>query len=190
MILMAKKETKPKAKKTAKAKAGKGRLSPVISRVLGTVLLLAVIALSAPLAVPRIMGYEVYNVVSGSMEPAIPMGSVMYVKPGEPLDVQEQEVIAFWREDAVVAHRVMYNRTSLGEFVTRGDANNVDDPEPVPYEDYIGNVETTVPYLGQFMYIYASTTGKVYLLLTAVCGVLLHVLADQQKRAARQGVAK
>ena len=163
-------------------KKGKGRVRPIVCRVLGTLLLLSVIALAAPLSVPRLMGYEVYEVVSGSMEPAIHLGSLMYVQPGEPSDVAEGEVIAFMRDDAVVAHRVVYNRSSIGEFVTKGDANNVEDPDPVPYDAYIGQVTKTVPMLGQFMSIYASTTGKIYLLLTAACGVMLHILADQTSR--------
>lgn len=174
-----KSKTKTKSKTTTKTK---GRLRPIVSRVLGTILLLSVIALAAPLAIPRIMGYEVYDVVSGSMDPEIPIDSVMYVQPCSATTVQEGEVIAFWRDDVVVAHRVVYNRTTFGEFVTKGDANNVEDPDPVPYDALVGRVTTTIPYLGKFMYIYASNTGKVYLLLTAMCGVMLHLLADQQRR--------
>lgn len=169
--------------KTQKSEKVKGWYRPIISRVLGTILLLGVIALAAPLAVPRIMGCEVYEVISGSMEPEIPMGSVIYVEPCDPMTVEQDEVIAFLRDEAVVAHRVVHNSTTMGEFVTKGDANNVEDPDPVPYDAVVGRVTTSIPFVGQFMSIYASTAGKIYLLLTAACGVLLHVLADQQRRA-------
>ena len=169
--------------KTQKSKKVKGWYRPIISRVLGTILLLGVIALAAPLAVPRIMGYGVYEVISGSMEPEIPMGSVIYVQPCEPMSVEQDEVIAFMRDEAVVAHRVVYNRTTFSEFITKGDANNVEDPDPVPYDAFVGRVKTSIPLLGQFMSVYASTAGKIYLFLTATCGALLHVLADQQHRA-------
>ena len=54
--------------KTQKSEKVKGWYRPIISRVLGTILLLGVIALAAPLAVPRIMGCEVYEVISGGVE--------------------------------------------------------------------------------------------------------------------------
>ena len=49
----------------------KGRkFFPALCSVFGTVILLGVIAAFFPLTVPRLMGYNIYEVVSGSMEPA------------------------------------------------------------------------------------------------------------------------
>ena len=44
----------------------------VLCSILGTAILIAVILLMMSLFLPRLVGYKVYNVVSGSMEPAIP----------------------------------------------------------------------------------------------------------------------
>lgn len=60
------------------------RLIPVLCNMAGTLILLAVIAFCLPITLAKIRGYEVYNVVSGSMEPAIPVGSVLYVEQVEP----------------------------------------------------------------------------------------------------------
>ncbi|MBR3234017.1 MAG: class B sortase [Atopobiaceae bacterium] len=165
-----------------RSRTGDG-LAPSLCNIFGTLLIVAVFALILPLAVPQLLGYQVFDVVSGSMEPAIPTGSAIYVRAVEPQDVQEDEIIAFHEDDAVVAHRVLANRTSLGEFVTKGDANNVEDLAPIPYDALIGKVVMTIPALGMFMALYTSTVGKVYLFLTLACGVMLNMLADRMRTA-------
>ena len=167
---------------------GGGKGISVLCRILGTLTILAVIGLCLPLAVPQLLGYEVYHVVSGSMEPEIPQGSVLYVREVAPSHVEEGAVIAFERGEGVVAHRVETNRTSLGEFVTKGDANETADPAPVPYDELLGEVEYSIPMLGQFMALYASQVGKIYLLLVLGIGVMLNLLATRlsEKRQARE----
>lgn len=152
---------------------------PVLCKAAGIVMLVGVIGLCLPVTVPRIVGYEVYEVVSGSMEPEIPVGSVLYVKAADLSQVAEGEIIAYQDVDAVVAHRVVHNRTSLGEFVTKGDANNTEDREPVPYDAVVGRVEMTIPVLGMFLAFFSTVIGKVYLILIAGCGLMLCMLADR-----------
>lgn len=163
---------------TGKLLAGKSRkLLPGLCSMLGTLLILAVIAAFLPLTVPRLLGYEVYEVISGSMEPEIPVGSVIYVKAAEPEMISEGDIIAFWRRDSVITHRVVENHQSDGEFITKGDANSQEDMTPVPYGDLLGRVKLHIPVLGTVMAILAGGTGKIYAALLAVWGVMLHILA-------------
>ena len=67
------------------------KISIAIS-AMNSVLLLAVILLSLPLAVPRAFGYQPYSVVSGSMEPSIPVGSLVFVKNKDPLEIGRAHV--------------------------------------------------------------------------------------------------
>ena len=59
-------------------------MAAVICRLLGCIILIVVIGALLPITLPHYMGYEIFNVVSGSMEPDIPVGSIIYVKPVEP----------------------------------------------------------------------------------------------------------
>lgn len=152
---------------------------PSFCRVAGIATLVAVIGLCLPITAPRLFGFEMYDVVSGSMEPEIPVGSVLYVKACDLQDVTEGDVIAYEDADGVVAHRVVTNRPSLGEFVTKGDANDVEDREPVPYDRVVGRVELHLPVLGMVTSLYASAVGKAYLLMVAGCGLMLWLLADR-----------
>jgi signal peptidase I len=126
--------------------------------------------------VPQLLGYEIYDVVSGSMEPALPVGSVVYVEPVMPEEVAVGDIIAFSSGDSVITHRVTENRIVEGEIYTKGDANDTADFSPVAYDQVIGRVKYHLPLLGQLLFLYGSTVGKIYALGFALCGLLLHRL--------------
>lgn len=156
---------------------------PALCNLLGTVILLAVIASCLPVTIPRFLGYEVYNVVSGSMEPEIPVGSILFVEPVEAADVTEGEIIAFRSGESVITHRVTKNQTVEGQFTTKGDANEKEDMQTVPYRDLIGRVAGHYPVLGEFLFLYTDTVGKIYVLGIAACGVMLNMLAGRIRTA-------
>lgn len=163
-----------------------GKLIPALCSVAGTWILLSVILSCLPVTVPRFLGYEIYDVVSGSMEPEIPVGSILYVEGTAPEEVQEQDVIAFWSRDSVVAHRVLKNRVVEGTFVTKGDANEKEDMNEVEYEALIGRVAAHYPALGRLTALYASPMGKAYAVCYAACGVMFHILAGQLRERRRE----
>jgi len=75
-----------------------GRSGLMIGRILsaaGTVIMALVVAACLALVVPKIAGYEGYVVVSGSMEPAIPVGSIVFSKETDPSTLQTGDVIVF-----------------------------------------------------------------------------------------------
>ena len=89
-----------------------------VCSLLGTILLIVLILGCIPLTVPKAFGYNIYTVISGSMEPAIPVGSLVYVKYQEPETIQKKDVIAFYgAKDAssIVTHRVVTNKKLSGE---------------------------------------------------------------------------
>lgn len=163
---------------TGKRLAGNSRqLLPCLCSILGTLFLLIVIVAFLPVTVPRLFGYEAYEVISGSMEPEIPVGSAVYVKAVQPETVTEGEILAFRRGDSVITHRAMENRDAQREFITKGDANSGEDMAPVPYEDLIGRVGFHIPALGSVMALLAGGMGKIYAAFLVVWGVMLHSLA-------------
>lgn len=156
-----------------------GKFIPALCNVVGTVILLSVIGTCIPAVVPQMMGYQAYNVVSGSMEPEIPVGSVVYVKYVEPETVAEGDIIAFQGKDSVITHRVVKNKTVEGTFTTKGDANEKEDINETPYDALIGKVIAHYPMLGGAMALYTSNIGKAYAACFAACGVMFHILAGR-----------
>ena len=163
-----------------------GKLIPALCNILGILILLSVIAFCLPMTIPKLMGYEIYNVVSGSMEPEIPVGSVIYVAQAIPEEVRAEEVIAFYSGGSVITHRVVVNRIVEGEFVTKGDANASEDLNTVPYANLVGRVEYHFPVIGQWMTVYTSMLGKIYIICFAACGAMLNMLAGRLRDRNRE----
>lgn len=168
--------------------AGRKRRRSVLAavfRILGTALLALLVAACLPLTIPRVFGYHIYSVISGSMEPAIPTGSLVYIRVMEPEEMQEGDVIAFYgarEQAAIITHRVVENRVVMGEFITRGDANQTEDMNPVPYENYIGKVVRSIPRAGRIAELFTSLAGKKAAAGMIVAAVLLQLLASLSDR--------
>ena len=94
-----------------------------ISRILGGSVLILMILVMLPLAVPRIFGCHTYNVVSPSMEPELPLGSLLIVKPVDPQELKTDDIAVFYSNGIVVSHRVVKNDTETKKLTTKGDAN-------------------------------------------------------------------
>ena len=120
----------------------------VVSGILVTcVVILAVLLMGA-----RIVGLQVFNVVSGSMEPTYSVGDLIYVKSAKPEDIKVDDVITFvLNEDLVVAtHRVVDIDQENQCFITKGDYKNDQDPPdpPVHFKNLIGKPIFSIPLLG------------------------------------------
>lgn len=163
----------------------KKQIAAKVCSVIGTLLLLVAILICIPLTLPRLAGYQIYHVISGSMEPAIPVESVVYVKDVAPADIQKKDVIAFHSvlgEEAIITHRVVSNNRVAGEIVTKGDANTKEDMEPVPYENVLGKVALTVPVLGKILATIATIQGKAVVGSVILLALLLHIAAGRLRK--------
>ncbi len=152
--------------------------------VMGMILIIAVIAVMLPLFAPKLLGYGTYDVVSGSMEPEIPVGSLVLVKEADPQEVAEGEVIAFSSEkdqSVVITHRVVENDKANEQFITKGDANELKDMNPVPYSNLVGRVEKHYPKLGNIMAGLSTFEGKLFLMCFLAAGVLMNYLSGRLK---------
>ena len=163
----------------------KKQIAAKVCSVIGTLLLLVAILVCIPLTLPRLAGYQIYHVISGSMEPAIHIESVVYVKDVAPADIQKKDVIAFHSvlgEEAIITHRVVSNNRVAGEIVTKGDADAKEDMEPVPYENVLGKVALTVPVLGQILATLATIQGKTAVGSVILLALLLHIAAGRLRK--------
>ena len=162
----------------------KNRFLQILCRILGTLLIVAVFAVLLPINIPKLFGGVVYNVVSPSMAPEIPVGSLIVVQPVDPAKLQEDDIIAYYRDNVVITHRITFNNTLEGKITTKGDANEQEDLFEVTYNQIIGKVTWHVPFLGGLAQVLTSTAGKIYLLAVLACGIMFHMIAGQLKTLA------
>ena len=158
-----------------------GSFLPAFCGFLGTVVILLVILLLLPMAVPGLLGYEAFHVVSASMAPEIPQGSMVLVRPVSAMEIRSGDVIAFEREGTVVTHRVLTVNSAEMEFVTKGDANPDADFVPVPFASLIGRVERQIPVLGALSAPISGQHGKLTMLAALTGGVLLRMLGSRMR---------
>lgn len=82
---------------------------------------------------------EHYVVLSGSMEPEIHTGAMVYVDKNVTVEnIETGDVIAFKTNTMLVTHRVTEKDDKNKNFITKGDANENVDFAPVPYDMYEG----------------------------------------------------
>jgi signal peptidase len=116
------------------------------------------------------------TVLSGSMAPTYPVGSMVFTRPVQPEGVKAGDVITFrWPSDPseLVTHRVVAVDTSTGSpvFTTKGDANDAADLDPVPAANVQGRLWFGVPQLGRIAAVLHSPQGLGFLVLL-VCAVV------------------
>ena len=122
---------------------------------------------------PR-FGWQVDTVLSGSMEPAIPTGSILVSRTVASDSINVGDIITFSGSgrDRFITHRVTaIDRTNGIVFTTKGDANNAEDPYPVPAENVVGKVLVHIPFLG-FIFSFVKTPLGILLMLV-IPGLLI-----------------
>ncbi len=125
-----------------------------IWNVVTTILVTLVVVLALLLVGVRLIGMNVFTVLSGSMEPAYHTGSLIYVKDVDYRDLKEGDVITFMLdEDTVATHRIVgivpdETDSSVIRYRTKGDANDAEDGSLVHYKNVIGTPVFSIPKLG------------------------------------------
>lgn len=153
-----------------------------------TALLLAVMAVALPFSVPKLFGYQIYNVLTQSMEPAMPVGSAIYVKRCDPQALRQGEIITYRLSEAtglVQTHRVVENDTQAKQLITKGDANALPDVDPVSYERVVGKVVICIPVLGTVSEMLHSGPGVTACVAIFALAIILWTLADKTKKRER-----
>lgn len=153
--------------------------------IVTTVLVTAAVLLALALAGVRLVGLTPYVVLSGSMEPAYPTGSLLYVRKADPLDIQVGDPITFVLNEqlTVATHRVIAIDRENQHFYTQGDANPAPDGAPVHFNNLIGRPVFCVPKLGYVSDYLSRAPGK-YVGWTAAAVLLIALFAPDLLRLA------
>ena len=149
------------------------------------VLMIGVILVALPLTIPKLFGIQIYNLLTPSMEPALSVGSAVYVAPCSPEDLMPGEIIAFTpggETDVVQTHRVTENQSQSQQLITKGDANAETDAAPVPYDRVVGKVVFSLPMLGALSEALHSGGGIAVCIAIFALAFILWTLADKIKK--------
>ena len=162
-----------------------------ILNLTGIVLMVAVITATIPLTIPKLFGIHIYQVLSGSMVPVYPIGSVIYVKECSPQEVKIGDVITFLIEkdsDNVVTHRVVGIDMDQGKFITKGYANPGKDPEGVLFTNVVGKTVFCIPIGGIIYEKFNTILGKIFLVSIFILTFIIWLLADKLKKSGTNNI--
>lgn len=123
-------------------------LKKILSFLSGFILIFAtatfayVILSSTKDQVVNIFGKSILHIVTGSMEPTILTGDYIIIDRKDTANLQIGDIISFYSEEEntkglIVTHRII-DINENGEYVTKGDANNVTDVKNVRKSQIIG----------------------------------------------------
>ena len=152
--------------------------------VFTSILVAGVVILAVLLAGVRLVGLEVYTVLSGSMEPTYHTGSLIYVQDVDPYEIEAGQVITFLLdEDTVATHRVVEvlpdeNDPTVVRFRTKGDANDAEDGSPVHYKNVLGSPVFSIPQLG-YLANYIQNPPGTYIAISVGAILLLLILLPE-----------
>jgi signal peptidase len=163
-----------------------------IINIIITILTIYVAIIAATFVVPRAFGVMPYIVLSGSMEPSIPTGSVAFINQRD-RDVEIGDVVTFRlgeeasietgtgnfasaEQGTLVTHRIV-NRTENGTYITKGDANEVEDMVELVPSQIVGTYIFNIPKLGSFMQRIGSHTMTMILIGLIVLNIVTSLLS-------------
>ena len=116
-----------------------------------------------------IPGVKSFIVMSGSMEPALPVGSMIYTVR-QPV-YKMGDIISFKNKSGeTVTHRIIAitEKNASHVYTTLGDANETVDQETVAYSSVVGRSFIVIPQVGSVI-IYLKTPFGFLSLLLAPC---------------------
>lgn len=148
------------------------------------VIVVLAVLLAVALVGVRLIGFQVFTVLSGSMEPTYHVGSLIYVKDVDYRELEAGDVITFMLdEDTVATHRITEvvpdeNDPETLRYRTKGDANDAEDGNLVHYKNVIGSPVFTIPYLGYFADYIQNPPGTYVAISVGAVLLLLVFLPD------------
>lgn len=154
-----------------------------VCRIITDVILVVLVILAAIIYVPKICNIQTYKVLSASMEPNYKVGSLIYVKKCTQDNIKEGDVITFYiNENTLVTHRVVKINDETNGYITKGDANQIEDGGEVSFDNVIGKVVLDIAYLGYVSDFMNSIYGKCFLTAMFIIMIIMEQLPRALKR--------
>lgn len=175
-----------------------------IALILVSVFVLLSVVLTPAGQVPQVLGYSVFRVMTGSMEPEIREDSLLVVQKTPPEDIAPGDVISFFSPDpmlegAVNTHRVVRIERENGRirFITKGDANMIEDTYPVDASALVGRAVFKSYALGKTVSLLSNPLVFGTIILLPLLVILLmnlyravRIAADIAKKEEEEAVRK
>lgn len=147
-------------------------------------LIVVLVLMLAAVLIPKLcFGVEMKAVMTSSMEPELPVGSLLIIIPTEYEDIHIGDDITFVRDEnlTLVTHRVIAKDDAAQKITTQGIANNTADA-PTSYQNVVGKVFFHIPYIGYLVILLSTTKGKIIAVILIIAVMLISLLTDKYSK--------
>ena len=172
----------------------RGPLWLLLQTVSWIVLLGLIAILMAAIVIPKLADGQPYTVLTSSMKPEYPPGTLIVVRKVDPSSLAIGDVVTYQirsNEPDVITHRIVgftFDQQGNRLLTTQGDAVPVPDERPVQSAQVRGELWYSIPYLG---YVNSWITGSTRLIIVyAIAGALVLYAATQFVSSFRERRAK
>jgi len=127
--------------------------------------------------VPTLWGQKPLVVISGSMEPTLKVGGILYYEKINIDELDEGDILVYQANDHIISHRIV--DIIENDFITKGDKNNSVDNYLVSSNQVLGKgTDWSIPFIGYYAdYIY----GHKYLLYISLGIIIVDLCNDVYK---------
>lgn len=143
-----------------------------------------------PDEVPDFFGIKPFIVVTGSMEGTIDAGDLVITKNVDPATLQVGDIISYREGESVITHRIvdLTEQEGAPAFVTKGDANNAEDTNPVTYDQVESIYMFNIAGMGNVAMYMQTPTGMLAFVGIPLCCFILYDIIRRRldRRKGRQ----
>jgi len=147
-----------------------GRATRIIRRVLDGLLLALIVVVLGGVVLGKLVpltGRQTIVIGGGSMEPAVPLGSAVIIRPVDPGDLNAGDIVSLKAgpQNTLFTHRIVavIDRPDGRWVQTKGDANADQDPTLVHASAIVGRTEMVIPLAGYLIALLSIPAGVVFL---------------------------
>jgi signal peptidase I len=148
-----------------------GRATGIIRRVLDALLLALIVVVLGGVVLGKLVpltGRQTIVIGGGSMEPAVPLGSAVIIKPVDPATLNVGDIVSLKAgpQNALYTHRIVavVDRPDGRWVQTKGDANADQDPTLVHASAIVGRTEMVIPLAGYLIVLLSIPAGVLFLI--------------------------
>jgi signal peptidase I len=148
-----------------------GRTTGIIRRVLDALLLALIVVVLGGVVLGKLVpltGRQTIVIGGGSMEPAVPLGSAVIIKPVDAAALTVGDIVSLKAgpQNALYTHRIVavIDRPDGRWVQTKGDANADQDPTLVHASAIVGRTEMVIPLAGYLIVLLSIPAGVLFLI--------------------------
>lgn len=167
-----------------------GKISGILAVVLGVLAVVILLLVSSSFF--NLIRFR--YVSTGSMEPKIKVASLVLITKTDVTKLKIGDIINFLPtgSNISITHRIadITVKDNQISFTTKGDANNINDIDPVPAQNVTGKVVLSIPYLGYFYTFIKTPVGFIVAVILPALYILISEFLNIKNLIENQAIQK